>query len=141
MLPSPGPATLENTPQPNLLPLPSPVFCLVETYTYTYSHNLIITSSEEPPQLLCPIEVCVHSVMSDSSRPHGLCSSVHGIWLPRVLQYCHYLLQGILTQRSEPHIESPALQADSLPTKPPGKPPLFYRYYQRIFPTEMLTNL
>ena len=107
----------------------------------TYSHNLIITSSEEPPQLLCPIEVCVHSVMSDSSRPHGLCSSVHGIWLPRVLQYCHYLLQGILTQRSEPHIESPALQADSLPTKPPGKPPLFYRYYQRIFPTEMLTNL
>ena len=57
MLPSPWPATLENTPQPSLLPFPSPVLCLVETYTYTYSHNLVITSSEELPdysvQLSC----------------------------------------------------------------------------------------
>ena len=36
---------------------------------------------------------------------------------------CHALLQGIfLTQGSNWCLVSPALQADSLPTEPPGKP-------------------
>ena len=33
---------------------------------------------------------------------------------------CHFLLQGIFPTQIEP--KSPALQADSLPSEPPGKP-------------------
>ena len=45
---------------------------------------------------------------------------------------CHFLFQGVfLTQGSDPGIEprSPALQADTLPSEPPGKPCLQNRYY------------
>ena len=51
-------------------------------------------------------------------------SSVHGILQARILEWeLHFLLQGIfVTQRLNP--DSPALQADSLPFEPPGKPSL-----------------
>ena len=47
-------------------------------------------------------------------------SSIHGIFQARTGVGCHFLLQGIFpTQGSNP---SPALQADTLPSEPPGKP-------------------
>ena len=47
--------------------------------------------------------------------------SVHGIFQARVLEVgCHFLLQDIVPTRGiEPR--SPALQADALPSEPPGK--------------------
>ena len=50
-------------------------------------------------------------------------SSVHGLLQTGILEYCHSFLQGNLTF---PGIEprSPTLQADSLPSEPPGKPPV-----------------
>jgi len=47
-------------------------------------------------------------------------SSVHRIIQARTLECCHSVFQGIfLIQGSNP---SSALQADSLPSEPPGKP-------------------
>ena len=64
-----------------------------------------------------------HSVVSDSLRPHGLCllvSSVHGILQARILQW---VAMPSSRGSSQPRDQtgSPALQADSLPTEPPGK--------------------
>ena len=61
--------------------------------------------------------------MSNSLQPHGLCSlpgsSVHGILQARILEW-------IATPGDfpDPGIKpgSPALQADSLPSEPQGKP-------------------
>ena len=67
------------------------------------------------------------SVVSSSLRPHGDCSplgsSVHGISQASITGMgLHSLLQGIFpTQGSNPG--SPALQADSLLSEPPGHPP------------------
>ena len=47
-------------------------------------------------------------------------SSVHGILLVRTGVGCPSLLQGISVPEMEPG--SPALQADSLPSEPTGKP-------------------
>ena len=68
---------------------------------------------------LCP----THSNPMDCS-PQG--SSVHGIFQARILEWgaisfsrdCHFLFYGV-----NPGIEpgSPVLQADSLPSEPPGK--------------------
>ena len=48
-------------------------------------------------------------------------SSLHGIFQARILEWVAILSPGDL---SDPGIEpeSPALQADSLPSEPPGKP-------------------
>ena len=70
------------------------------------------------------IESNSHSVVSESLLPHGLYSPWNssgqntGVGSPS-------LLQGIFsTQGSNPGIKprSPALQADSLPAEPQGKP-------------------
>ena len=59
------------------------------------------------------------SVVSDSLRPHGLYSPWNSPGQNTGVG-SHSLIQGILpTQESNP---SPALQADSLPAEPPGKP-------------------
>ena len=58
-----------------------------------------------------------HSVLSNSLRPHGL---VHGIPQARILEWEPFPSPGDLPN---PGIKprSPALQADSLPSEPPGK--------------------
>ena len=73
---------------------------------------------------------CVHTHTCDWScltlcdpvdcSPPG--SSVHGILQARVLEWVAILFSRDL---SDPGIESgsPVLQADSLPSEPPGKPP------------------
>ena len=88
---------------------------------------LIINSSHKCSIFYCLflnhykfLHVCVYSVVSDFSRPHGLQPA-------RLLcpwnfpgentgVGCHFLLQGIfLTRGLNPSPVSPALQADSLP--------------------------
>ena len=61
-----------------------------------------------------------HSLMSDSWRPHGL-YIVYGILQARILERVAFPFCGDLPN---PGIEprSPALQADSLPAEPQGKP-------------------
>ena len=89
---------------------------------------MVIYSRAFKKQILCEVTIllclCVsRSVMSDSLPPHGTC--------PRLL--CpqdspgkntgvgsHSLLQEYSQPRYWP--QSPALQADSLPSEPPGKP-------------------
>ena len=66
------------------------------------------------------------TVVSNSLRPHGPRppgSSVHGILQARILEWVaiHPLLQGIFPTQGL-NLGSPALQADSLPFEPPGKP-------------------
>ena len=66
------------------------------------------------------------SVVSDSLRPHGLQPpgpSVHGILQTRKLKWVAIPTTGDLP---DPGIKSgsPALQVDSLPSKPSGKPQL-----------------
>ena len=60
--------------------------------------------------------------MSDSLQPHGLYSllgsSVHGILRVRILEWV-----AIPCSRG---FGPPALQADSLPNEPPGKPHSLY---------------
>ena len=74
-----------------------------------------------------------HSVMSNSLWPMDCSppgSSVHGILQARILEWVATSSQGDLPN---PGIKprSPALQADSLPTEPPGKPgsPLSSSHY------------
>ena len=71
----------------------------------------------------------------DCSPP---CSSVHGILQARILEWVVTSSPGDLP---EPGIKprSPALQADSLPAEPPGKPQIFlrnqaygYEYYSLV---------
>ena len=65
-----------------------------------------------------------HSIMSDSLRPHGLYSPWNSLRQNTGVGSLS-LLQGIFpTQGSNPGIKSryPALQADSLPAEPQGKP-------------------
>ena len=79
-------------------------------------------------KVICPSESesGSHSVVSDSLRPHGLQP-------PRLLfmefsRQEHWSGQPFLSPQdlSNPGIEpaSPVLQADSLPSEPPGKPSL-----------------
>ena len=57
----------------------------------------------------------------DSSLPGG--SSVHGIFQARVLEWVAFLSpEDLPDPGTEPR--SPTLQADSLPSEPPGKPSL-----------------
>ena len=65
------------------------------------------------------------SIMSDSLQPLGLYSppdsSAHGILQARILEWVAIpFSRGSSRPRIEPR--SPALQADSLPSEPPGKP-------------------
>ena len=81
-------------------------------------HNYLLLCS------FCAVLSC--SVMSDSLQPYGLqFASLLCLWgfsRQELLEYvAHALLPGIfLTQRSNPGF--PALQMDSLPSEPPGKP-------------------
>ena len=71
------------------------------------------------------------SVVSNSLRPHGLCSppgsSIHGILQARILKW---VAISFTRGSSRPGIEpgSPVLQADSLPSEPPGKVICVYAY-------------
>ena len=64
-----------------------------------------------------------HSLVSDSLRPHELCSlpgsSVHGILQARILEW---VTVPFSRGYSQPRIKSrsPALQVDSLPAELPG---------------------
>ena len=65
-----------------------------------------------------------HPVVSDSLQPRDCCqpgSSVHGILQARILEW---VVVPFSRESSQARIEprSPALQADSLPSEPPGKP-------------------
>ena len=72
--------------------------------------------------------VCVsHSVLSDSLQPQWLYppgSSAHGILQVRILEW---VASSFSRRSSWPRIKpgSPTLQADSLPSEPPGKPFVF----------------
>ena len=48
-------------------------------------------------------------------------SSVHGILQARILEWIAITFSGGSSQHRD-QIQSPTLQADSLPSKPPGKP-------------------
>ena len=68
------------------------------------------------------------SVVSDSLQSHGLCnpqgSSVHGILQARILEWVACPPPGDLPNTGiEPR--SLAMQVDSLPPEPPGKPLFF----------------
>ncbi|CAI9162923.1 unnamed protein product [Rangifer tarandus platyrhynchus] len=71
------------------------------------------------------------SVVSNSLRPHGLCippgSSIHGILQARILKW---VAISFSRGSSRPGMEpgSPVLQADSLPSEPPGKVICVYTY-------------
>ena len=70
------------------------------------------------------LENVSHSVLSNSLRPHGLCppdSSVHGGFSGQ--EYWSGLPFPSLGGLPDPGIEPrlPALQAESLPSEPPGK--------------------
>ena len=74
-----------------------------------------------------PSCVCsVASVMSNSLGPYGPGSFVHGFLQAKILDVCHVLLQRVFPTQDRTRIclPSPALQADFLPTEPPGKPTL-----------------
>ena len=61
-----------------------------------------------------------HSVMSNSLQPHGL-YTVHGILQARILEWVAFpFSRGCSHPGIEPR--SPALQVDSLPAEPQGKP-------------------
>ena len=69
--------------------------------------------------------MCNHSVVSDSLQSHELRSppgsSVHGILQARILEWVAISSPGdLLDPGMEPR--SPTLQADFLPSEPPGKP-------------------
>ena len=68
--------------------------------------------------------------MSDSLRPHGLCSppgsSLHGIFQARILEWAAIFPSGDLPSPGIKPV-SPALQADSSPTEPAGKPSDCYK--------------
>ena len=62
-----------------------------------------------------------HSVVSNSLRPHGLQPiRLHRILQARILKW---LAASFSRGSSSPR--SPALQADPLPSEPPGKPPVY----------------
>ena len=65
----------------------------------------------------------------DCSQPG---SSVDGILQARILEWVAFFSPGDL---SDPGIEPgfPALQADSLPSEPPGKPNYLYLYISDVF--------
>ena len=75
------------------------------------------------------------SVVSNSLPPHGL-QPTRLFWpwdFPgnNTELDCRFLLWGVfLTQGSNPHLLSPALQVDYLPTEPPGKPRVDYGKFQ-----------
>ena len=64
-----------------------------------------------------------HSVMSDSLRAHGLYSPWNSPGQSTGVGSCSFL-QGIFPNRWD-QTQSPALQADSLPAEPQGKPRVF----------------
>ena len=76
-----------------------------------------------------------HSVMSNSLPPHGL-QPTRLLWPwdspgNNTELDCRFLLQGVfLTQGSNPHLLSAALQVDYLPTEPSGKPRVDYGKFQ-----------
>ena len=66
-----------------------------------------------------------HSVVSDSLPPHGLYSlansSINGTLQARILEWVAIpFFRDLPNQGIEPR--SPALQADSLPSEPSGRP-------------------
>ena len=79
--------------------------------------------------------------MSDSLQPHRQYSlpgsSVHGIIQARILEWVAISSLGDLP---DPGIkpEFPALQADSLPSEPPGKPVILYTDF--VFLTTYILN-
>ena len=82
-----------------------------------------------------------YSVVSDSLQPHGLFSPWNSSGQNTGVGSLS-LLQGIFPTRIEPR--SPALQADSLPAKPQGKPKNTgvgsLSLLQWIFPTQELNQ-
>ena len=80
------------------------------------------------------IDVCEYggetcSVVSNSLRSHGLYSTVRGILQARILEWVAFPFSR---GSSQPRgwSRSPALQADSLPAEPQGKPPCEYDFMQ-----------
>ena len=69
------------------------------------------------PLVLCESES--HSVASNSLRPHDY--TVHGIRQARILEWAAFPSPGDLPNPGI-KLRSPALQADSLPAEPQGKP-------------------
>ena len=70
------------------------------------------------------VKAVVVSVVSDSCDPVGCsppASSVHGVLQARMPGWVAYLLQGILLTQGS-NLGLLHLQADSLPSEPPGKP-------------------
>ena len=86
------------------------------------------------------------SVLPDSLRPHGCSppgSSFHGIVQTRILEWAAMpFSRGSYQPRG--WTQSPALQADSSLSEPPGKPPrkdrLIFRIYARWLITTWLWN-
>ena len=72
------------------------------------------------PNISLESESGSHSVMSNSLQPHGL-YTVHGILQARILEWVAFpFSRGCSHPGIEPR--SPALQVDSLPAEPQGKP-------------------
>ena len=90
----------------------------IHTHTHTHTHSGLVTKS-------CPT-LC-HPM--DSSQPG---SSVHRILQARILEWVAISFSGDLPN---PGIKpgSPALQGDSLPTEPPGKPIYNTHIYMKFF--------
>ena len=102
-----------------------------------YQHPRTSQGSDRPP-LRCPLVTQLCPTLCDplDCIPPG--SSIHGNFQARVLEWgaiaivgCNFFLQGIFPTQSEPR--SPALQADSLPSEPPGKPTKCHVSQHQIF--------
>ena len=72
-----------------------------------------------------PVILCVCSVMSDALQPHGLYVACQAPLSVEILQarILEWVAMPSSRGSSQPGIElrSPTLQADSLPSEPPGK--------------------
>ena len=102
------------------LPIFTPTYIVYIIVTYLSSFHVRLTEEELYPNCGC----ISHSIMSNSCDPMDCIppgSSVHGIVQAKTLEWVAMPPPGDLPNPGIV-LRSPALQADSLPPKPPGKP-------------------
>ena len=113
-------------PEPSMMLTQSQVLsvCWMNEWKRRGQRPLDRTHMDTSPYGKCPRCCCLVAKSCPTvcdpmdCNPPG--SSVHGISQARILECCHFLLQGIFpTQELNPHLLH--WQADSLPTEPPGK--------------------
>ena len=119
-------------------------FCSTTIYTYRHTERKPVNSTHNfhlifTQQRLCFVVLCVVTqpvtqpclTLCDPMNCSPSDTCVHGILLARIMKWFALPSTRDLPQ---PGIKSrsPALQVDSLPSEPPGKPPTETRYYKSL---------